>query len=107
MERKIRYGKFDMDIFCDESLPLGSKALYCALAGFCNKERMCFPSIDTLMRATGMTRNTLYKHMRTLEQKGIVKKAYMKNGTENFDRRLVYQLCDFQNRELGKGPPNA
>lgn len=107
MERKTRYGKFDMDIFCDESLPLGSKALYCALAGFCNKERMCFPSIDTLMRATGMTRNTLYKHMRTLEQKGIVKKAYMKNGTENFDRRLVYRLCDFQNREPGKAPPNT
>lgn len=86
---------------------LGSKALYCALAGFCNKERMCFPSIDTLMRATGMTRNTLYKHMRTLEQKGIVKKAYMKNGPENFDRRLVYRLCDFQNREPGKAPPNT
>ena len=102
MERKTRYGKFDMDIFCDESLPLGSKALYCALTGFCNRDRTCFPSIDTLMRTTGMTRNTLYKHMRILEQKDIVKKFYMKTGSGNFDRRLVYQLCDFEKREPEK-----
>lgn len=107
MERKIRYGKFDMDIFCDESLPTGSKALYCALAGFCDRDRTCFPSVSTLMRVTGMCKNTFDKHMKILEQKGIVKKAYAKNGPGNFDRRLVYQLCDLQKREPEKEPSNT
>jgi len=95
MARK-RYGKIDPEIILDETLPDGSKKIYTVLTLYCDKNRQCYPSIDTLLKNTGMTNTTFYKYMRVLEEREIVKKSYVKTGTGNFDRKLIYQLCDFK-----------
>ena len=46
-----------------------------------------------------MSKDRFYRHMKPLEEKGIVKKHYVKTGPGNFDRKLIYQLCDFKDLE--------
>ena len=52
--------------------------------------------LKDVIRDTGMSKDRFYRHMKPLEEKGIVKKHYVKTGPGNFDRKLIYQLCDFK-----------
>ncbi len=94
MARK-RYGKVDPQIILDESLPDGAKIIYTVLTLYCDRNRECYPSVDTLKRNTGMTNKTFYKYMNILEQRGIIQKRYEKTGPGNLDKKLIYKLCDF------------
>lgn len=94
--RKGGYGKVDYKIVRDSTLTPESRLIYTILATYSDKNRESYPSIDQLIRDTGMSKDRFYKHMKFLTEKGIVKKSYVKTGPGNFDRRLVYQLCDFQ-----------
>ncbi len=43
---------------------------------------------------SGMCRNTFYRHMKSLEEKGIIRKYYEQTDKCPTHRRLVYELCD-------------
>ena len=96
MERKGGYGKVDCKIVRDSTLTPESRLIYTILATYSDKNRESYPSIDQLIRDTGMSKDRFYKHMKPLTEKGIVKKHYVKTGPGNFDRKLIYQLCDFK-----------
>lgn len=73
-----------------------AKVLYAALCTFCEGEndRECSPTIGELLGASGMSKNTFYKYMHELEEKGIVRKRYVQTGPRPLDRKLHYQLCE-------------
>ena len=91
MARKGGYGKVDCKIVRDSTLTPESRLIYTILATYSDKNRESYPSIDQLIRDTGMSKDRFYRHMKPLEEKGIVK-----TGPGNFDRKLIYQLCDFK-----------
>ena len=95
MAQKKGYGKVDSVIARDSSLSIESRAIYQILATYCDKNRECYPSIDQLLRDTGISKDRLYKHLKILEQRGIVEKFYAKSETSTFGR-LTYRLCDFK-----------
>lgn len=96
MARKGGYGKVDCKIIRDSTLTPESRLIYTILATYSDKNRESYPSIDQLVRDSGMSKTTFYKHMGILTERGIVKKSYAKTGPGNFDRKLIYQLCDFK-----------
>ncbi|MCM1221452.1 MAG: helix-turn-helix domain-containing protein [Lachnospiraceae bacterium] len=95
MARKGGYGKIDYMVSRDPTLSIESRAIYSILATYCDKKRECYPSIDQLLRDTGISKDRLYKHMKILEERGIVQKFYVKSDSSTFGR-LTYRLCDFE-----------
>ncbi len=87
--------KVSTSVIRDRSLSVNARALYGILATYCTeKDRNCALALQELLQCSGMSKNTFYKYMRELEQKGIVKKYYVRTGTRPLDRKLQYQLCD-------------
>lgn len=64
MAQKKGYGKVDSVIARDSSLSIESRAIYQILATYCDKNRECYPSIDQLLRDTGISKDRLYKHLK-------------------------------------------
>lgn len=95
MAKQKGYAKTDNKIIRDPSLTMESRQLYTILASYCDKNRECYPSIDQLLRDTGISKDRLYRHMRILEQRGIIEKFYSKSDTNKFGK-LTYRLCDFK-----------
>jgi len=96
------YGKVDRAIIEDPTLTPESRLIYACLACYADKKRSCYPSIETLIKVSGMSKTRFYKHMDLLVNRGIVEKIKLKNG--NLYGRNIYKLCDFsrnpQNKEV-------
>lgn len=93
MKIKKGFGKVDNSIIFDTSLTPEARFVYTCLACHADKKRECYPSIDTLLRETGMSKTTLYKHLKQLTDRGIVEKIQKKNG--NLYSGIIYRLKDF------------
>ena len=96
------YGKVDRAIIEDPTLTPESRLIYACLACYADKKRSFYPSIETLIKVSGMSKTRFYKHMDLLVSRGIVEKIKLKNG--NLYGRNIYKLCDFsrnpQNKEV-------
>lgn len=101
-EKKGGYGKVDRAIIEDPTLTPESRLIYACLACYADKKRSCYPSIETLIKVSGMSKTRFYKHMDLLVNRGIVEKIKLKNG--NLYGRNIYKLYDFsrnpQNKEV-------
>lgn len=78
------------DVTRDSSLPLATKGLYAYLAAFCGGDDECYPSVDTILRETGVSKETFYKHINILVKTGVVKKKQI-NQNGRFGK-TVYKL---------------
>ena len=74
------YGKVDRAIIEDPTLTPESRLIYACLACYADKKRSCYPSIETLIKVSGMSKTRFYKHMDLLVNRGIVEKIKLKNG---------------------------
>ena len=96
------YGKVDRAIIEDATLTPESRLIYACLACYADKKRSCYPSIETLISVSGMSKTRFYKHMDILVERGIVEKVKQKNG--NLYGKNIYKLRDFsrnpQNEEV-------
>lgn len=88
------YGFVSNEIIRDGTLTPESRVLYAILATYSDRERKCYPTISELVKASGMCRATFYRHMKSLEEKGIIKKYYIRTDKYPTHRKLVYKLCD-------------
>lgn len=88
--KKGAYGVVYQDVTRDSSLPLAVKGLYAYLAAFCGTDDECYPSVDTILRETGVSKETFYKYINVLVKMGVVKKQQInKNGRFG---KTVYKL---------------
>lgn len=87
----------DYEIVNDPSLSLEARAIYSILASYASKDRSCHPSVKTLLKITGVSKNRFYKHMGQLVERGIVEKRTMTgedNRHPNLKTSNVYYLND-------------
>lgn len=97
--RKIngRFGIHAASVTLDPTIPPASKYLYSVLTIFAGEKNSCFPSIETLVQVTGMSRDTIYRHLDILEKRGIIERQHKRKSGQF--RNTVYILRD-ENRKL-------
>lgn len=78
------------DVTRDSSLPLAAKGLYAYLAAFCGSDDECYPSVETILRETGISKETFYKYIGVLVKAGVVEKKQL-NENGRFGR-TVYKI---------------
>lgn len=96
--RKIN-GKFGIhaaSVTLDPTIPPASKCLYNVLTIFAGEKNSCFPSIETLVQVTGMSKDTVYKYLDILEECGVIERQHKRKSGQF--RNTVYILCD-ENRK--------
>jgi DNA-binding MarR family transcriptional regulator len=76
-KKKRRFGIVDADVMQDPDLSLRAKGLYALLASYADKNRRCFPKINTLAEYSGVSRRTIERTLNELENKNYVTR---KNG---------------------------
>ncbi|MCK5711547.1 MAG: helix-turn-helix domain-containing protein [Hyphomicrobiaceae bacterium] len=64
------------------------KLVLYTLATYANKDGVCFPSVDTLVTRTGLSRSSAFRALNGLIEKGLVKKK--RKGRRGVN---VYTLC--------------
>lgn len=73
MTRK-KFGLVHSDILQDPGLSLRAKGLYALLCTYANQNRECYPSNTTLSELCGVSRRTLQRTVKELEDKNYVRR---------------------------------
>lgn len=68
----IKFGVVHTEVIRDPDLSLRAKGIYALLCTFANKERVCFPNINTLSELAGVSRRTTQRTLKELEDKKYV-----------------------------------
>ena len=87
-DRTRRYGIVDAHIMQDNTLTIEARALYAILASYSKADtRECAPSVKTLVKVSGISKDRFYKHMGQLVERGIVEKLALtrKNAITRID----------------------
>ena len=80
--------KMPVILLVDERLTANDKLVYLALGVFMNRQsRTCFPSVGTLVRASGLSKSTIFRGLKRLESLGLVQRM-TQNG-----RSSLYTLA--------------
>lgn len=70
-----KFGVVDKEVIQDLSLSLRAKGLYAILCTFADKNRECFPSVATLAELSDVSRRTVERTIKELEDKNYVRKT--------------------------------
>ena len=71
----------DAHIMQDNTLTIEARALYAILASYSKADtRECAPSVKTLVKVSGISKDRFYKHMGQLVERGIVEKLALTDG---------------------------
>lgn len=68
--------KVSVQVLKDSELSLQTKGLYSVLVALMGRREYCFPSIEYLMQETALSRATVYRMMKSLEDKGYIRRGY-------------------------------
>lgn len=80
------------NIMLDPTLPVESKAIYSILASLCSNGDSCFPTVQTLLDVTGISKDRLYKYLNILTERKIVERVHDRSGGRY--KNVVYRLHD-------------
>ena len=79
------------DFIFDMGLPANAIAVYCCLMRFANKQTYsCFPSNKTLQKKCHLSKNTVIKCLRLLEEKGLIEKISRKRLNNSNSSNMYY-----------------
>lgn len=67
-----KFGIVNEEVVKDPGLSLRAKGLYALLSSYANKNRTCYPKINTLAEFSGVSRRSVERALNELEQKGYV-----------------------------------
>ncbi len=68
------FGIVNKDIITDPELSMQAKAVYSILTTYCNKQRTCFPSINTIADLCDVHPRTIHRKIKELKEKGYIKR---------------------------------
>lgn len=91
MEKKGGYGMVYQDVTRNSNISAAAKGLYAYLSAFCGASDECYPSVETIIKEMGISRDTFYRHINALVAAGVVKKRQSVNDGGKFGR-TVYRL---------------
>ena len=69
------FGIVNKDIITDPELSMQAKAVYSILTTYCNKQRTCFPSINTIADLCDVHPRTIHRKIKELKEKGYIKRV--------------------------------
>lgn len=92
------YGIVARTILANPKLPMECKAIYALLSAYAGDEVECYPTIETMRKALGITTERLYKYLNILNSTGIVRRCGRKGGVRG---PVIYKICDTENRYCG------
>ena len=69
-----KFGIINSNVLTDPELCLQAKGLYALICTYANKERTCFPSIDTLADLCDVNPSTIHRNLNKLKKKGYIKR---------------------------------
>ena len=98
--RKIEegYGIVSRSVLTSPEIPVECKAIYALLSAYAGDEVECYPTIETMRKALGITVERLYKYLNILISTGIVKRVGRKGGVRG---PVIYKICDAENQHCG------
>ena len=98
--RKIEggYGIISRSVLTSPEIPVECKAIYALLSAYAGDEVECYPTIETMRKALGITVERLYKYLNILISTGIVKRVGRKGGVRG---PVIYKICDAENQHCG------
>lgn len=67
-----KFGIVTDEVIKDPSLSLRAKGLYALLASYADKNRQCYPKINTLAEFSGVSRRSVERTLNELEEKGYL-----------------------------------
>jgi len=70
-----RFGVVYTEVIQDPELSLRAKGLYALLCTFANKSRECYPAISTLAKLSDVSKRTVERTIKELEEKNYVRKT--------------------------------
>lgn len=70
-----KFGIAHTKVIHDVDLSLRAKGVYTILCTFADKDRTCFPKISTLAELAGVSRRTIERILKELEEKNYVKRT--------------------------------
>lgn len=76
----IGYGFVGQSIMRDSTLSVTAKALFAYLASFAGTSNKAWPSVSLIMQELGIGRDTFYKYLRELREKGYVEVEKGRSG---------------------------
>ena len=68
------FGIVNKDVVTDPELSLQAKGLYALICTYANKERTCFPSINTLADLCDVNPSPITRNLQKLKKKGYIKR---------------------------------
>ena len=68
------FGIVNKNILTDPELSMQAKGLYALLCTYANKNRTCYPSINTLADLCDVNPSTIHRNLNKLKQKGYIKR---------------------------------
>ena len=69
-----KFGIVSDEVVKDPSLSLRAKGLYALLCSYADKNRQCYPKINTLAEFSGVSRRSIERTIIELESKGYLRK---------------------------------
>jgi len=86
-------------VFKDTQLDSNKKLIMLAMADNANDEGYCYPSINTIVKKTSLSKPTVIKHLKELEMIGflISKKRHRENGTATSKIYVIYPNENMEN----------
>ena len=80
------------DVTRNNNISLAAKGLYAYLSSFCGSSDECYPSVDTILKETGIARDTFYRHINALVAAGVVEKRQIRNSNNGKFERTIYKV---------------
>ena len=72
MEKCRKFGIVYQEVVSDPELSLQAKGLYALICTYANKERTCFPSVNTLADLCNVDPRTISRKIKELKEKGYI-----------------------------------
>jgi hypothetical protein len=73
--QKNRFGIVNREVITDPNLSIGAKTLYSVLSCYANKQRTCFPSINTLADDTSSSQSSIDRWIKELKTFKYIKRV--------------------------------
>lgn len=89
VRQETGYGLIPKAVTRRSDLSLGAKAVYAYLASFAGNTGVAFPSMALMMEELNISKNTLRKYLKELQEKGLVIVEQGKDGTQ-FANNIYY-----------------
>lgn len=91
MKKGGGYGVVYQEVTRNKNISAVGKGLYAYFSAFCGVSDECYPSVETITKEMGMTKDTFYRHVNALVAAGVVEK-HQSVGEDGKFGRVVYRL---------------